>query len=188
MSQPTAETVISEIIRREGGDQFTNRPSDKGGPTKFGITAETLGEYRKLHRPATAQEVSELEEREARDIYAWRYIGPWYFAPLPLRDLLIDWGVTTSHPRVIRTLQAALAELGYYTDVDGVVGPLTMDAVRRVEVDGKLAQLYKLVLARRIQFYVGLGFDDTTRKFLKANPRAQLHNVPGWVNRCLEFL
>jgi lysozyme family protein len=61
------DTILDEIIRREGG--YVNHPADRGGPTKYGITAQTLGRWRKLDRPATATEVKALTETEARAIY-----------------------------------------------------------------------------------------------------------------------
>src|SRR5690606_13690489 len=66
------DTILDEIIRREGG--YVNHPADRGGPTNFGITAQTLGSWRKLGRPATAAEVQALKEPEARAIYRQQYI------------------------------------------------------------------------------------------------------------------
>jgi len=39
-----AANVIYDLIEREGG--FSNHPADKGGPTKYGITQQTLSEWR----------------------------------------------------------------------------------------------------------------------------------------------
>jgi len=46
------DTIISTMIDRwEGG--YGNHPADRGGPTRFGITAKTLADY--LRRPVTAE-------------------------------------------------------------------------------------------------------------------------------------
>lgn len=36
------EEILNDVLRREGG--YVHHPSDRGGPTKFGIAARTLGE------------------------------------------------------------------------------------------------------------------------------------------------
>ena len=43
----TETDIIDEVISREG-DIFTHHVADKGGPTKFGVTAKTLGVWRVL--------------------------------------------------------------------------------------------------------------------------------------------
>jgi len=69
------DAILDRIIRREGG--YVNHPADRGGATNFGITAQTLGNWRKLGRPATVAEVMALTETEARAIYRQQYIaGP----------------------------------------------------------------------------------------------------------------
>jgi len=51
------DTIISTMIDRwEGG--YSHHPADRGGPTKFGITAKTLADY--LRRPVTAEAVRAL--------------------------------------------------------------------------------------------------------------------------------
>ncbi len=68
---PRILEIINRIIRSEGG--YVNDPRDLGGATKFGITAETLGHWRRLNRKATPEEVQELTKEEARLIYYKQY-------------------------------------------------------------------------------------------------------------------
>ena len=49
------KSIIDALLNVEGWPQYTNRPSDKGGPTKGGITLPALSEY--LGRPATIEEL-----------------------------------------------------------------------------------------------------------------------------------
>ncbi len=103
------DTILDEIIRREGG--YVNHPDDRGGPTKFGITAQTLGAWRKLGRPATAAEVQALTETEAMAIYRQQYItGPGFDAVTHpgLLHLLVDTAVHSGPKRAVQWLQAAL--------------------------------------------------------------------------------
>lgn len=125
----TEDQIVTEILRREGGAKFTDLPTDNGGPTKFGVTAATLGAYRNLGRPATRSEVQQLTESEARSIYRKRYIsGPGFIATTiayePLRIQLIDFGVNSGPPRAIRWLQRVL-----HVPVTSVLDRFTRDAI-----------------------------------------------------------
>jgi len=105
------DTILDEIIRREGG--YVNHPSDRGGPTNFGITAQTLGAWRKLGRPATAAEVQALTETEARAIYRHQYItGPGLdvITHPGLLHLLVDAGVHSGPKQAVQWLQSALGD------------------------------------------------------------------------------
>jgi len=107
----TIDTILDEIIRREGG--YVNHPADRGGPTKFGITAQTLGAWRKLGRAATAAEVQALTENEARAIYRQQYItGPGLdvITHPGLLHLLVDSGVHSGPKRAVQWLQSALGD------------------------------------------------------------------------------
>lgn len=68
----TDEQILADILRREGG--FIHHPSDRGGCTNFGITLQTLSEWR--GRPVTCSDVQALREQEARDIYLRNYVEP----------------------------------------------------------------------------------------------------------------
>jgi lysozyme family protein len=101
------------LLRREGGAKFTNRAADRGGPTKFGIIAATLGKYRRLGRDATAAEVQALQEPEAYAIYRQEYfVAPGFdqvalISPRVAEELL-DTGVNMGPSWPARSLQEAL--------------------------------------------------------------------------------
>lgn len=67
------DSILDDIILREGVT-YTNRPNDRGGPTKFGITLKTLSEWR--NKACMPEDVEALEEPEARLIYQSIYIAP----------------------------------------------------------------------------------------------------------------
>lgn len=69
MLSPLFLKYATPLLEREGGEKFTNRAADKGGPTRWGVIAKTLGEWRKLGRAATADEVKALGKAEALEIY-----------------------------------------------------------------------------------------------------------------------
>jgi lysozyme family protein len=163
--------VIDDLIRREG-DRYTNRPNDRGGPTKYGITQKTLAEYR--GHPVTPEDVAALEETEARAIYSLLYIERPKFNLLsdPLSEFMIDSGVQHGTRRVSRWLQSA-ASLPQ-GQRDGVIGNVTLAAVHQA---GEAA-VYRRVLARRCQFYGRIITNDPT----------QSEYAAGWANRLAEFI
>ena len=171
--------VIDDIIRREGSE-FTNDPNDGGGPTRWGITGETLCEDRRDtggYVPQTDDEIIEavraLTEAKARAIYIRRYIFKPRFGEIKhpeLRALLIDAGVLHGRHRAARWLQESVGGL----ETDGIVGPVTLAAVN----GRQWRNVYLKLLARRYRGFV---------YFVKRKP-SQLKWLGGWTNRANEFL
>lgn len=164
------DTILDEIIRHEGG--YVNHPADRGGPTKFGITAQTLGAWRKLGRPATAAEVEALTEPEARAIYHQQYIIRPGFDAIThpaLLNLLVDAAVHAGPKRAVRWLQKALG-----ITADGVIGPKTRAALDAADQ----GVLYAKVLWQRLR-HIG--------RLITSDPK-QSAFASGWMNRIAEFV
>lgn len=160
--------IIDELIEREGG--YVNHPSDRGGPTKYGITQKTLAAWR--GHPVTAEDVQNLSEDEARQIYTTEYVSKPGFDKVQdplLRELLIDCGVNHGPGRAVGWLQLAVGATS-----DGVMGPKSWAAMAEVPA----RQIYKHVLAARIVFY---GRIVNKR-------RSQADFIEGWNRRAAEFL
>jgi len=160
--------LIAEILRREGG--FVDHPDDRGGATNHGITQDALMQWR--GRPVTVEEVHNLTEEEASDIYIARYVIAPGFDGIehgPLTMLVVDCGVNHGPARASRWLQGAAG-----VTVDGMVGPVTLEAVN--SQDG--AVLYRAVLAERSRFYGRLIARDPSQAVFAA----------GWANRLAEFI
>lgn len=103
------DDIIGVILQFEGG--FVDNANDKGGPTKYGITAATLGRARKLGRNATRDEVAALTREEAVRIYTDSYIlGP-RFDHVPgsrLRLAMVDSGVLYGPAQPVSWLRLCL--------------------------------------------------------------------------------
>lgn len=137
--QDINDKIITPIITEEGSE-YTNDPSDSGGPTKYGITLHTLCAYR--GKPdLTAADVAALEEPEAREIYFERYVvspgfaGVYDAAPdigFECIDAGVNQGVTLSATYLQRCLNALNLDGELYADiaVDGEIGDATMVALR----------------------------------------------------------
>lgn len=132
------DKIIDDILKVEGSE-YTNRASDAGGPTKYGITQRALAQF--WGRPATPGDVSRLTEADARAIYRARYVvDPGFEDVLKLSQRigteLIDSGVNCGTGRASEWLQRALNALNRqqhdYPDikVDNDVGPATLSALR----------------------------------------------------------
>ena len=161
------------MIAREG-DVFTNNPVDRGGPTRYGITAKTLGTWRALGRAATADEVTALKRSEAVDIYRQLYVKAPGFTPdrftfEPLRLQAIDDAVLSGPREAVLTLQRLLG-----VNADGAFGKDTQAALDKAD---QTSLHFQYIKARVIRF-VRIVQKDAS----------QLHWLAGWMNRALSFL
>lgn len=166
----TDAEIIDGVVDREQG--FSDHPSDRGGPTKYGITAKTLGAWRKLGRQATRAEVLALDLSEAKDIYRHVYITAPGFDVItfgPLRAQVIDDGVLSGTHAATVTLQEALG-----VTADGVLGGRTRAAL----VASDPIVVHVRVLKGRLMRYATIVHRD----------RTQGDFIRGWVTRALGFL
>jgi lysozyme family protein len=164
------DDILERILKYEGG--YTNNPADRGGPTNFGITAADLGEWRKLGRPAAAEEVQLLSRDEAKQIYAAHYIARPQFdkiADLNLRLIVVDSGVLFGTARAARWLQKALG-----VETDGVIGEQTLAALAAADA----RKIAKGVLAQRFSAIGAILNDD----------HSQVVFAAGWLNRAADLL
>lgn len=163
----TTDELIDGILEREGG--YTEHPSDRGGPTNFGITAGVLGEWRHLGRQATREEVKTLKVDEARVIYQTRYVAPFLWVPFEeLRIQLVDFGVNAGVSTAIKALQHVL-----HVPEDGIAGDRTQRALK--EWPWFLTH-NALVAARAIHSMRIVARDKSQQAFLA-----------GWLRRAMRF-
>jgi lysozyme family protein len=87
----TDDDILARILRHEGG--YVNHPLDKGGPTNWGITQATLGEWRGAS--ATEDDVRRLTVEEAKEIYRERYIKPFALVPMDVKPQVVDIAVNS---------------------------------------------------------------------------------------------
>jgi lysozyme family protein len=167
------DRVLDEVIRREGG--YVNHPADRGGPTKFGITLDTLRRWR--DQPVTADDVARLTEAEARQIYRQRFvIAPGYAGIVDpqLTALVVDCAVLYGEDDASPWLQRAAKELGADLIVDGKVGPRTLAVVNSLDADRLIRKVCGLRLRK-------MGREITDKP-------SQAVFAAGWSNRLAEFV
>ena len=171
---------IAALVEREGGyDIFTDRPSDRGGPTRAGITLPTLSCW--LGHPATADELKALTHEQIHQLYANLFYAP--FAEITdekLRTFLFDYAVNSGVTAVIHVLQHCLN-----VPVDGELGPKTLAAAGAADPHALFSCVFQDRLARFL--HLALGESDV-HAFLIAHPQSQLWNLAGWTRRLAEFI
>ncbi|WP_170606816.1 holin-associated N-acetylmuramidase [Ruegeria arenilitoris] len=182
----TVHQIAKEIVEREGG--FVEDPDDPGGATKFGVTIHTL---RRLGMDVTGDgtidrsDVKALSKWQVVEIFLTHYfekpkIG---LVPKGLQPSLFDMYVNAGG-EAVKTLQALLNQMGFYVDVDGIIGPQTSKAAHTaVDPDPQmLRDAYGV--ARRNYYFRLADRRSTLRKFARTRSGAK----GGWIKRAEEFL
>lgn len=161
---------IDAILKREGWPAFTVAVSDRGGPTKGGITIRALQDY--LGRPVTTEDLQALDEQTARAIYRKLYIeGPGFdkITSDEARNILVDIAVTSGPARSVRWLQAVLGLVQ-----DGNLGNVTATHANAIPGD----VLSRRLIAHRCKM-IASDVQD--------NP-LQIKWLEGWIARAVEPL
>ena len=172
MTGVSIESMIDALIAREGG--YVNHPADRGGPTNYGITRQTLAAWR--GRSVTTDEVKCLTRSEAAEIYrASYYFGPGIDSlPPAIQAHVFDIGVNSGPRTSIRLLQRALSRCGACLKEDGLLGPVTRAAAAAYSA----SDINRELVSVRLRFY-----DD-----IVANDPKQRAFIDGWHKRAKVFL
>ncbi len=170
------DVLINEVLSKEGG--YVNHPADKGGPTNFGITQETLSRY--LERVVTPDEVRALDVQTARDIYELRYYRTPRIDKLPdaIQPFVFDCAVNHGPRRAIGFVQTVCNEAGFGPLTrDGLMGPKTKAVAATCCASMGHWMLVALVEERRM-FYL---------RIVENNPSQEVF-LKGWLRRADSFL
>lgn len=123
----TDEQIINRIETDEGWPKYTNHPNDLGGPTKGGITLQTLRTWR--NNPLVSiEDLKNLSRTEARSIYQFMYIQPFsLIIDSKLKDYLVDLGVLRGPRKAAIMLQDIVGA----RPADGWIGPKTIKSLEK---------------------------------------------------------
>jgi lysozyme family protein len=182
----TIDEIARDIVRREGG--YVNDPDDPGGATKYGVTIHTM---RRLGLDLTgdgkvdAHDVKALSEAEAVEIFKNHYfVKPRIGAlPMVLQATVFDMYVNAGS-NAVKILQNLLARFGHPVDVDGRIGPQTIEAAMAAAqiAPDHLADAYGI--ARRNYYYALADKRPASRKYA----RTRAGGKGGWIVRAEEFI
>lgn len=124
------------VARVEGG--FVNHPDDKGGATNMGVTIRTLAAWR--GGEVSEEDVRNLTREEADAIYFINYYSACRCSEMPARMAMVVYNcaVLSGPKRAVEFVQKGFNALGLHAnggplEVDGVLGPMTMGALRKTD-------------------------------------------------------
>lgn len=142
---PNFDQSLAFVLVHEGG--YVDNPKDPGGATNKGITLKTYSAH--LGRMANKAELQQISDHTVATIYRRNY---WDAArcnvlPAGLDYALFDFAVNSGVSRAVRTLQGLVG-----VAQDGVIGDITMDAIRR----RKVPDLIEALCIARMKFVRGL--------------------------------
>lgn len=182
----SVEAIAEEIIAREGG--YVNDPDDPGGATKYGVTIGTmarLGLDLDRDGAVTPEDVKQLTRAQARQIFVDHYFHrPRISAlPDPLQASVFDMYVN-SGANAVKILQRLLVDMGQQIDVDGGIGPQTIEAanIAFANAPHHLADAYGI--ARRNYYYALADRRPASRKYARRRDGGK----GGWIVRAEEFI
>ena len=180
------EKIAEEIIGREGG--YVNDPDDPGGATNFGVTIGTmtrLGMDLDGDGRVTSHDVKRLSKAQARDIFVNHYFHRPGIVQLPkaIQASVFDMYVNAGG-NAVKILQRLLNDMGQRIDIDGAIGPQTIEAAQVAYASAKahLADAYGI--ARRNYYYALADRRPTSRKYARRRDGGK----GGWITRAEEFI
>lgn len=184
----TLPKALKLMFGHEGG--YVNARSDRGGPTKYGITHKTLALHRKV-QSVTPDQVRALTLQEAEDIYRrsyWSQSGG-DVLPVGLDYAAFDFGVNSGPSRAVKVLQQTVG-----VTADGQVGQKTLAAVN--QYPGGVVKLIRDYCAARMAFLRSLkdtktGFPVNGRgwtiRVTGVDPKGEWASVPGVVGHAVQM-
>jgi len=161
------EEIVGFVLKHEG--YKSNHPDDPGGLTIWGFSQK--------YYPEIVKELSSLNERTsyhvAGDFYHRLFWDKLHCddIPAPLDCVLFDTAVNVGISRAVKLLQEVLGILGCNIEVDGIMGPETLDCINKINDDPLILTL--CYIGRRLDYYRTL---DNFKVFGK-----------GWVRRVADL-
>ena len=184
----TLPEALDLMFGHEGG--YVNAKTDRGGPTKYGITHATLAAHRGV-RSVTAAQVQAMTRAEAVEIYRksyWPQSGG-DVLPVGLDYAAFDFGVNSGPGRAVRVLQQVVR-----VSQDGKIGPQTLAAVNAYP--GGVVKLIRDYCNARMAFLRSLTSPQTgfpvngrgwTRRVTGIDPEGKMPTEPGVVGHAVQM-
>lgn len=155
--------AIEFVIHLEGG--YVNDPLDPGGETKYGISKKSFPDI----------DIKNLTYGHAVELYRMHYWMKLKCDGMPsmIRLPLFDCGVNQGVYSASYMLQKSIILQDRKINVDGIIGPKTIDAVNSLD-DSEMGYLLADFMKMRVKKYFNLKTFDRFGN--------------GWINRLVDVL
>jgi lysozyme family protein len=132
------DQAFDKLIGHEGG--YVNDRNDPGGETRFGISK----------RSYPGEDIANLTLDRARELYARDFWGPAGCDAMPdaAKLQVFDTAVNSGVKTAIRLVQKAVG-----TNADGVLGPITLQAIQSMPAARFIARFN----GQRLEYMTGLA-------------------------------
>jgi len=121
-----------KTLGAEGG--YSDDPDDKGKETNFGITKATFKDALRRGVISGTSSIRFLTVAQVKTIYKTDYWFPIKLGLILNADIaaeIFDTAVNMGRSRAIKIVQESLNFLGEKLEVDGIIGPITLDAIQK---------------------------------------------------------
>lgn len=171
------DRAMRRVLAHEGG--YSENPADRGGPTKYGITVPVLANesWGDLDHDGDvdADDIRKLAEWDAVAIYRRQWWDRWGYVLLAddrVAGKVFDLAVNMGPHRAHVLLQRACRSTGRPLTEDGILGPITREAVNSAPQDALLAALR----SEAAGFY----------RHIVARDASQMVFLKGWLRRAYD--
>jgi lysozyme family protein len=173
-----ASRALDILFRLEGG--YSDHPSDVGGRTMYGIAAAMWPNY--WDEWGGPPNIGQAEQFYINEF--WNPLKLDSLADQGIANEVFEEAVNLGKKRAIRFWQLALCLLGYMVDVDGVVGPETLNTTNMMRNSDDL-RLVKVMNGLQFLYYLYRTDNlDYAMEYMKTTPRSdQDVFFRGWMNR-----
>ena len=154
------ELAIDRLLDREQG--YVNDPDDRGKETNLGISARSYPD----------ENIKAMTRRRASDIYRrdyWDEMRCGQMYAQTVAEAVFDFGVNAGIGQASKLIQACVR-----VTTDGIIGPVTINAINDVNDDGFLLIDYSL---RRCKYYALIASRRSSQKKFLA----------GWIIRAVSM-
>lgn len=178
--------IAREIVAREGG--WSDDPDDPGGATMRGVT---LGTLRRLgidldgDGDSDRDDLRRITEAQAAEIFLEHYYRRPRIAelPEPVQPSLFDMYVNAGR-NAVEILQRLVIDMRIEIEVDGLIGPQTIEAAARAQAAAPAHFADAYGIARRNYYYALADRRPALRKYARRRDGGK----GGWIARAETFI